>query len=181
MANSFVLSSLRPALASVIALATGLLPVSTIATEPPAAQFGHAPRLVRTGTDTLAATRVSGTTYTFTLTVPQNAGAALQAVTVTQEGNLSPIEFEVNQSRAFAADGTRVPLASVGGVAGKETTIAFAQPIQPGKTVTIALKADRSPDTAGVYSFGITAYPVGNSQKGLSLGYGRVTVYGYGR
>jgi len=140
--------------------------------------FDHAPRLVGAST-TQPAAFVSDGTYTFTLTVPQDAGAPLQAVTLSQVPNAQKIEFAVNQSRAIA-NGETVPLASVGGTSSDAVTIAFAQPIQPGSTVTISLQAVQNSGSGGVYLFGITAYPVGDQTSGLFLGYGRVTLFSHG-
>lgn len=142
--------------------------------------FDHAPRLVRTETSTIAATYMGGTTYEFTIAVPSNAGAPLQAITISQTANPRTVEFNPNQSRAIAVNGANIPLSSIGGAQGKETTIAFQQPIPPGETVTVLLNVDRNPDSAGAYLFGITAYPQGDQINGLFLGYGRVQLYSRG-
>lgn len=138
-------------------------------------QFEHAPRLVGATTNQLAAF-VSGGTYEFTLTVPQNAGAPLAAVTISQEPNAPKIQFETNQSRV-TANGVTVPLTSIGGAGSDEITIAFDRPIQPGSTVKISLQAQQSPGSEGVYLFGVTAYPAGEQTNGLFLGYGRVSLF----
>ena len=44
-----------------------------------------------------------------------------------------------------------------------EATVTFNPPIQPGQTVTVALDATANPWYGGVYLFGVTAYPEGNS------------------
>lgn len=175
----------RSRLAHAIALTTGLVSLSAsiaVAGQRPSGQsfFEHPPRLVRTETSAIAITYVGGTTYEFTIAVPQDAGAPLQAITITQDGNPRTIKFDLNQSRAIAANGKNIPLTSIGGTQGKETTIAFAQPIQPGETITISLKTERNPDSAGTYLFGITAYPVGDQENGLFLGHGRVQIYNHG-
>ncbi len=135
---------------------------------------------MRTTTSAIPATYVGGATYEFTITVPQDAGASLQAVTIRQEPGLGTVAFNPNESRAIAANGANIPLASIGGASETDTTIAFEQPIQPGETVTVTLKADRTPTLEGVYLYGITAYPVGDQSNGLFLGYGRVQIYGHG-
>ncbi len=55
--------------------------------------------------------------------------------------------------------------------------IAFDPPIAPGQTVTVSLQADRNPLQGGVYLFGVTAFPMGESNSGLFLGYGRVNIF----
>jgi len=160
-----------------LALSAALLTPPTLADQLPNGKttFDHAPRLVGASTTQLAAF-VSGGTYEFTLTVPQDAGAPLQAVTISQAPNAQKVEFALNQSHAIA-NGATVPLASIGGAGNEDITIAFAQPVQPGSTVTISLQAVQNPGTGGVYLFGVTAYPVGDQTHGLFLGYGRVTLF----
>lgn len=142
--------------------------------------FDHAPRLVGAETSAIATTNGGGTTYEFTIEVPKDAGAPLQAITITQAANPGTVGFNPNQNRAIAANGTTIPLTSIGGTQGNETTIAFNQPIQPGEAVTVSLKADRNPNSGGIYLFGVTAYPVGDQSNGLFLGHGRVRVYSQG-
>ena len=172
-------------LAHIIALTAGLVPLATslaVAGQRPNGQFffDHAPRLVRTETSAIAMTSVGGTAYEFTIAVPKDAGAPLKAITIVQDANPRMIEFNPNQSRAIAANGTNIPLTSIGGASGKETTIAFEQPIQPGDTVIVSLQADRNPPWEGVYQFGITAYAMGNQSNGLFSGFGRVRLYSHG-
>ncbi|KAM3106788.1 DUF2808 domain-containing protein [Phormidesmis sp. 146-33] len=61
--------------------------------------FNHPPQLIRT---TASQTGVyTGSTYEFTLTVPQDAGQPLKAVTITQAENSETIKFALNDSKAF--------------------------------------------------------------------------------
>ncbi|MEP0919791.1 DUF2808 domain-containing protein [Leptolyngbya sp. DQ-M1] len=181
-----LLSFQQSRLAHAITLTAGLVSLSTslaVAGQHPAGQFffDHAPRLVRAETNAIPITYVGGAAYEFTIAVPQDAGAPLQAVAITQDGNPRTIEFNLNRSRAIAGNGTNIPLESIGGNQNTATTIAFAQPIQPGETVTVSLKSDRNPSSEGVYLFGITAYPAGDQEHGLFLGHGRVQIYSQGR
>lgn len=144
--------------------------------------FERPPSLVRT-TTTNPATGFSST-YEFTLTVPVDAGAPLQAVTISQPDVAEIVAFDIGKSLAFASDrygvGTRLPLASTGGIESendKQTTIVFDPPVQPGTTVTIALKVKQNPSMGGTYLFGVTAYPTGDNPIGLFLGQGRLTFY----
>lgn len=145
--------------------------------------FARPPSLIRATTSNLATSFSS--TYEFTLTIPIDAGAPLQAVTITQESSATNIvRFDVGKSVAFAGDrygvGTRLPLANMGGMESKndkQTTIVFDPPVQPGTTVTIALKAQQNPSMGGTYLFGVTAYPAGDNPIGLFLGQGRLTFY----
>ncbi|XGV97618.1 MAG: DUF2808 domain-containing protein [Leptolyngbya sp. BL-A-14] len=137
--------------------------------------FDRAPRLVSVSTTQPSAFANDGT-YQFTLRVPEDLGAPLQAVTISQADNPGKIQFALDRSQVVA-NGATVPISAIGGENSDETTIAFATPIQPGSTVTLSLLVNRNPGADGIYLFGVTAYPVGNSTDGLFLGYGRVALY----
>ncbi|PSB15680.1 DUF2808 domain-containing protein [Phormidesmis priestleyi ULC007] len=145
--------------------------------------FSHPPRLVRVNASQKQAYALS--TYEFTLTVPADAGQPLKAVRIVQARNTETVRFDVSRSRAFAgerfASGVEIPLASVGGTqsAPGEATIVFAQPVQPGSTVTLAFEAT-NPTYGGVYEFGLTAFPDGENGIGQFLGFGRLNFYSGG-
>lgn len=145
--------------------------------------FDRAPRLL-SATRSYPVARFPSI-YEFALTVPTNAGAPLQAIAITQSSDAELNRFDVSKSVAFAGDhhgaGVRLPIASVGGAESadqRKTAIVFDPPIQPGKTITIALVAERNPSAGGIYLFGVTAYPVGEEANGLFLGHARLTFYG---
>jgi hypothetical protein len=140
-----------------------------------ASVFDHAPRLMSVSTTQPIAIAAGGT-YEFKLTVPQDAGAPLQAVTISQAENAAKIQFRANQSQAVA-NGAPLTISAIGGAESDNLTISFDQPVQPGSTVTISLPVARNADTGGIYLFGVTAYPVGDSTNGLFLGYGRVVLF----
>lgn len=141
--------------------------------------FDSSPRLTRTAVATYPGIGALAQ-YHFTIAVPESAGKPLQAVTITQQENLEQIGFDLSQSKAFAGDrfsgGSTVPIASIGGSKSSdsnEVTVTFDPPIQPGSTVTIALRGKR-PTWGGIYLFGVTAFPVGENTHGLYLGSGRI-------
>ncbi|MEQ8961773.1 MAG: DUF2808 domain-containing protein, partial [Coleofasciculus sp. C2-GNP5-27] len=143
--------------------------------------LNRSPRLIRTATS-YNHTSVPAT-YQFTIQVPEGA-QPLQAVTITQKENAENIRFDVSESRAFmgnhVASGSELSLASVGGMessSSKEVTVVFDQPVSPGNTVTVALKAKHNPRLDGIYLFGITAFPVGEDSPGLYLGSTRLNFY----
>jgi hypothetical protein len=142
--------------------------------------FERAPRLIRAATSSRQA-RTSRATYHFTISVPENAGQPLQAVTISQRQGFDEIAFKTDKSSAFEGDsfagGPELPLASIGGPqpADGDTTVVFDPPVPPGKTVTVALQAKRNPNFPGIYLFGVTAYPVGEGSPGLYLGSRRFT------
>jgi hypothetical protein len=176
--------SVRHSLSLGTALVAILLSMPALATQLADGRmvFDHAPRLVRTAS-TLHAL-YTPTIYQFTLTIPENAGASLKAVTITQTTKLELAKFNMARTTAFLGDsfagGLAVPLASIGGAMPADSsavTITFDQPIAPGKTVTISLEGKPNLLVKGAHLFGITAYPEGENSPGVFLGYGRVQVY----
>ncbi|OKH22373.1 hypothetical protein NIES593_12930 [Hydrococcus rivularis NIES-593] len=141
--------------------------------------FFKSPRLIRAAASQNAPGAAS--TYQFTIEVPKNAGEALAAVTITHKPSPERIKFDVSQSKAFIGDsfagGPQLALSSIGGSDPSEensVTIAFDEPVEPGTTVTVSLRALRNPDRGGNYQFGVTAYPVGENSLGLYLGTARL-------
>jgi len=141
--------------------------------------FDRTPRLIRTA----ASIPSPGTpsTYQFTIVVPPDAGEPMKAVTITQKPNLEQIRFERSKSRAFKGDsfdgGVLIPLSQTSGSepsSASEVTVVFDKPIEPGTTVTVAIRARQNPRLGGVYLFGVTAFPTGENSPGLYLGSGRL-------
>lgn len=140
--------------------------------------FINSPRLIRTATTNAAPNNPAK--YHFTIKVPENAGESLKAVNISQKINLEKIEFDVNKSSAFLGDsfagGETVNLIDSNNnlAQDSEVTVVFDKPIEPGNTVTIALKATRNPFFGSIYQFGVTAFPEGENSAGLYLGSGRL-------
>lgn len=121
-------------------------------------------------------------TYFFTLNIPNDAGEPLKAVKIIQRKNQEIIRYQGNATRAFRgnrwARGPQLSLAAMGGpTESGEMIVVFDPPVQPGKTVTVALKAKQNPTFGGVYQFGVTAYPAGERGIGQFLGYARLNFY----
>lgn len=173
---------------SLIAISTVLVGVNSLTLQPTEAveiasrqrAFVRAPRLVRTAAS-FRHRNISTAIYKFTIEIPENAGEALQAVKITQKKNINTVVFRDNKSRAAEGKnmaGASIQLASVEGESKPgEITVAFDTPIEPGNTVTIAVKPKRNPSRGGVYLFGVTAYPTGENSSGLYLGSGRIHIY----
>ena len=140
--------------------------------------FINSPRLIRTAATNAAPNNPAK--YHFTIKVPENAGESLKAVNIRQKDNLEKIEFNVNKSTAFLGDsfagGETVNLVDSDNnlPQDSEITIVFDKPIEPGNTVTIALKTSRNPFFGSIYQFGVTAFPEGENSAGLYLGSGRL-------
>lgn len=140
--------------------------------------FSHPPQLVQMIASQHQANVPS--TYAVTLRVPVDAGQPLKAVKIAQEPNLSTIKFALDRSKAFTGErfaaGREIPLASVGGQSTPgEAMVVFAQPVQPGSSVTITLETNANPEAGGIYEFGITAFPDGENGLGQFLGLRRIS------
>lgn len=144
--------------------------------------FSHPPQLIRTATS-FSSSNIPGT-YQFTISVPEDAGEPLEAVSIVQRPNIETIAFDVSQQRAFKgnsfAGGLALHLANIGGTQpskSNEQTIVFDPPVVPGSTVTVEMVSKGNPTLGGVYLFGVTAYPAGENGIGQFLGYGRLHFY----
>lgn len=129
--------------------------------------------------------RFLGSTYYFTLTVPENAGESLQTVIITPEPAPDRVQFELKQTEAFEGtsdrEGAKLPLQTVTQDPKTQAiAVTFNPAVAAGKTVTIGLYATRNPDTGGTYLYGVTAFPAGAQSSGQFLGYGRIQIYDAG-
>jgi hypothetical protein len=146
--------------------------------------FEQPPSLVASST-TQNAVAISSVTYYFTISVPENAGEPLQRVTIAQRDGDSVtrrVEYDLEDTRAFMGTrgdrGEDIPLGEVTFDAETLTvSVDFAEPIAPGNVVTIRLEPERNPRSGGVYLFGVTAFPTGETPYGQFLGYGRFQFY----
>ncbi|MBE9177528.1 DUF2808 domain-containing protein [Oculatella sp. LEGE 06141] len=146
--------------------------------------FEQPPSLVE-ATSTRNVVAASGGMYYFTINVPENSGEPLQRVAFAQRDGDSAtrrVRFDLEDSRAFVGTrGSRGEAIAISNVTFDDETrtvsVNFAQPVAPGTTVTVGLEPVRNPRLGGVYLFGVTAYPRGDSAYGQFLGYGRFQFY----
>lgn len=126
--------------------------------------------------------------YFFHLSVPNNAGEALQRVEIVQQhGNLftREIDFEAEESIAYVGhrrsigEELRIGLSDFDDDT-NTIVLTFDPPIPPGTDLTIRLNAERNPRRAGVYLLGVTAYPEGEAARGQFLGFGRFNIFDNG-
>ncbi|MGF1499490.1 MAG: DUF2808 domain-containing protein [Elainellaceae cyanobacterium] len=124
--------------------------------------------------------------YFFSLEVPLDAGEPLQSVAIAQRNGETftrEIEYELDETKAFRGlrrrQGEELPVATTTTWDDETNTalVTFNPPIPPGTDLTIRLEAERNPRRAGIYLFGITAYPAGADPYGQFLGYGRLHFY----
>lgn len=123
-----------------------------------------------------------GVWYYFRLNLLPDAGEPLQSVTITPDVNIDYARFNLSRTEAFEGTRdraeTRIPIKNVSvDPKTRGITVTFDPPVAPGQQVTVALYADRNPDTGGVYLYGVTAFPSGAQPRGQFLGYGRVNIY----
>ena len=172
---------------SLLAIAITVIGVSFLNLQPTEAvelpneqtAFVRSLRLTRAATSFLGKNN-SAATYQFTIEVPGDAGEALKSIKIVQRNGSKKVVFQDNKSRALKGNSlssASIPLAAVRGDSKPgEVTLVFDTPVEPGKTVTIAVKPKRNPSRGGVYLFGITAYPTGDNSPGLYLGSGRIHI-----
>lgn len=163
-------------------LPTALLHESAIAVHLSNGQvfFDYPPFLIK-ATTTFPATKFGGSTYKFTLSVPENAGESLQKVTFDQKGNADLIDFERHQNSTIKVALHHLSTKSKASISQdpktKTVTVVLDPPVPPGSTVTIRLLPERNPFIAGYYLFKVTAFPTGDNSYGQFLGYGRLYFY----
>jgi hypothetical protein len=155
------------------------LPAAAIQLADGTVYFTTPPRLERAST-TQNGVYAWSATYYFTLDVPANAGEPLQKVSIVQEVNSDTVSFPEQDITAFenGKDQDRLSLGEVTSDRKTRTVIVnFNPPVQPGRKVTIALAPQRNPAHAGIYLFGVTAFPTGAKSYGQFLGFGRLHFY----
>ena len=153
------------------------LPMSALDLGDGKTTFERSPLLVRSATSFRGPAVIAS--YQFTITIPEDAGEPLQAVTIVQQPNLETIIFGRDRTSAFLGDsfngGTPVAVVEVepSSAEDNQVKVVFEPPVEPGNTVTISLRG-RNPLYGGIYQFGITVFPVGENSPGLYLGVGRL-------
>ena len=116
-------------------------------------------------------------TYEVKLTVPANAGRALQAVRIKQEPNFERVDFTASEIKAVLPNGKTTPIEPVQPAkTDGDATVVFNPPLKPGQIVTIELPVHSNPND-GIYLFGVTAIPTGNTVRNQFLGFGRLHIY----
>jgi Protein of unknown function (DUF2808) len=146
------------------------------------ANFAQVPQLVEVKTFEKGAGSLIATYY-LTISVPEQAGAPLQRLTLTQSQGTSQIQFVAEQTKAYQSQNRQ---AQVGvklidqNLAPRTTAIRFEPAIAPGQTVTVALRPTINPAIAGTYQFGVTAFPEGDQARGQFLGVARLQFYNRG-
>ncbi|MDJ0674467.1 MAG: DUF2808 domain-containing protein [Calothrix sp. MO_167.B42] len=160
-----------------------VLPTQAVQLRDGKVYFVQPPRLIKV-TTTFNDARVSGATYYFTISLPENAGEPLQKVIINQHQGIENIDFRLKKTIAFTGKrsrrGEKIQLKDVTRDKKNRTvSIVFDTPVSPGKTITIGLKPEYNPMTGGIYLFGVTAFPVGEKSHGQFMGFGRLHFYSH--
>ena len=156
------------------------LPASGVQTKDGTVAFEAGLLLVDTHT-TFKGVRVRQARYYFDLELPEDIGEPLKKVVIRQRTGGDDIKFKPEKTEVYLGD-HRNKAEQVGAIAitdeeSEAVTVEFEKPIPPGSRVTVGLKPRRNPDYAGVYLFGVTAFPQGDKARGMYLGPGRLHFY----
>ncbi|MBW4465257.1 MAG: DUF2808 domain-containing protein [Pegethrix bostrychoides GSE-TBD4-15B] len=142
------------------------------------APFNHLPILVEPATARqLTSARQ---TYAIRIKLPADAGAALAAVQIRQPNPEQALSFDLSQTAAFQTTfqaafqgttklGDAVTIQAAEQLEPSQIQISFAQPLQPGTTLTLLLKPRHLPTGRNQYPLIISAVPVG-AELGSELG-----------
>ena len=156
------------------------LPASGVQTRDGTVAFEAGLLLVDAHT-TFKGVRVRAARYYFDLELPEDIGEPLKKVVIRQRSGGDDIKFRPEKTEVYLGD-HRNKAEQIGAIAvvneeSEAITVEFEQPIPPGNRVTIGIKPRRNPDYAGVYLFGVTAFPQGEKARGMYLGPGRLHFY----
>lgn len=137
-------------------------------------QFAQPPVLVEQPTLELNSNRRA---YTFSIRVPNNAGAAMAGVLLEQADDES-LDFDLGQTEAFLLGPSKnreakLDLQSVEQIVPEQIQIRFAEPVTPGTTITIALEPRHIPKGSNSYQIEVSAFPVATHAAAF-LGYQQV-------
>ena len=130
---------------------------------------------------TFSGVRVRQARYYFDLELPPDLGEPLSKIVIKQRSGGDEVKFKPDKTKAYLGNHNdkQEPLEVTTAIdeATAEVIVRFEKPIPPGNAVTIGIKPRQNPDYAGVYLFGVTAFPVGDKPTGMYLGPGRFHFY----
>jgi hypothetical protein len=154
-------------------------PVTAVVFPDGTVAFDRPPNLERIRT-TRNQTSVRRAAYYFEIDMPASAGEPLQRLTLEQRSQ-QLIRFDLSQTQATVttAEGQRqLPVASAQRNPDTDKIeVEFAEAAPPDSQVSVRLLAQRNPRWGGVYQFGVTAFPEGETVRSQFIGYGRLNFY----
>ena len=128
--------------------------------------FTQFPSLISTDTSDRE-TNTLNATYSFQISVPKEACASLQKVTIAQKDPIEPITFASDRTTAYIQEPS-----------GERTTVPTTTAIDPNtraSSVIVNLRPVSNPSLEGEYVFGVTAFA--DSSQGQFIGNGRLGIY----
>lgn len=182
---------LRPSRWLALALLTGFTPlVFPLWFLPPAAaiqhrdgtvEFSAQPRLIDS-TTTRNLVSDGGVTYYLTVDFPAAAQEPMERIVIRLDEGRDPLfRYRLDATEVWQTVGEERRAVALGEVTeDRDTqtlTIRFDPPLSPGGTVTLALRPVRNPRWAGVYLFGVTAFPAGETVRPRFMGFARLSFY----
>ncbi|MEB3289540.1 MAG: DUF2808 domain-containing protein [Leptolyngbya sp.] len=144
-------------------------------------EFTAQPRLVDSHTTRNLASD-SGATYYLTVDFPAAAEEAMDRIVIRLDEGWDPLfRYRLEATEAWQTVGEERRAVSLGTVTeDRDTqtlTLSFDPPLPPGGIITLALRPVRNPRFAGVYLFGVTAFPVGETVQPRFMGFARLSFY----
>ena len=140
--------------------------------------FTQFPSLISTDTSDRE-TNTLNATYSFQISVPKEACASLQKVTIAQKDPIEPITFASDRTTAYiqepSGERTTVPTTTAIDPNTRASSVVFTSPVPAGKTVIVNLRPVSNPSLEGEYVFGVTAFA--DSSQGQFIGNGRLGIY----
>lgn len=119
--------------------------------------------------------------YYFDLELPKDAGESLQRIMIKQRAGGDEIKFRSERTKVYLGNhnSKQKQLDAIANYNEDSGVIEVKlnKPIPPGSNFTVGLKPKRNPDYDGVYLFGVTVFPSGETARGLYLGAGRLHFY----
>lgn len=115
-------------------------------------------------------------TYTFSIRLPDNAGDLMAGVLIEQPDRDQLLDFDLDKTEAFRGTPEQreaIDLQSVEQIQPSQIQIRFAEPVNPGTAITIALKPQHVPTGSNTYQIRVSALPVATNTAEF-LGYQQV-------
>ncbi|QQE65447.1 hypothetical protein GFS31_21350 [Leptolyngbya sp. BL0902] len=143
--------------------------------------FVAQPRLIDSRTTRNLASD-GGAIYYLTVDVPAAAQVPMDRIVIRlDEGRDPTFRYRLGATQVWQTVGEERRAVTLGEVvedrAAQTLTLNFDPPLPPGGTVTLALHPVRNPRWAGVYLFGVTAFPAGDVVQPRFMGFARLSFY----
>ncbi|MCT0226236.1 DUF2808 domain-containing protein [Synechococcus sp. CS-1328] len=124
--------------------------------------------------------------YYFTLTLAEDAGAALAGLTIQQtRGADWQFPFSPERTRAFLGEprqeGAPIAVQASFDQERRRFSLQFPEPIPPGNMITVVLRPWHNPAQADTYMFQVEAIPAGPNPVSAAVGSGTLRIYSIDR